>query len=119
MLALKESSSYPTNTRVTADPPFFPKVPFNPSAVDGTELSPRLPACLGESVEDLRHRIVPRSRQDFAVAALASAGVLLLVPRLVSFWNITSSLVLWPWQFDFDEGHNLNATVLLAQGTNI
>ena len=41
------------------------------------------------------------------------------MPRLVSFWNVTSSLVLWPWQFDFDEGHNLNATVLLAQGTNI
>ena len=78
-----------------------------------------MPACLGECVEDLRHRIVPNSRQDFAVAALASVGILLLVPRLVSFWNITISLVLWPWQFDFDEGHNLNATVLLAQGTNI
>ena len=44
---------------------------------------------------------------------------MLLLPRLVAFWEIASSLVGWQWQFDFDEGHNLNATVLLADGTNI
>src|SRR6476620_7933601 len=64
-------------------------------------------------------RIVPSSRRDFVVSAVAIACLLLLLGRLVAFWNITSALVRWPWQFDFDEGHNLNATVLLAHGSNI
>jgi len=38
---------------------------------------------------------------------------------LLSFAEISTSLVAWPWQFDFDEGINLNATLQLAQGHNI
>lgn len=53
------------------------------------------------------------------MVGVTAAGILLLLPRLISFWDVTSALVRWPWQFDFDEGHNLNATVLLAHGTNI
>ena len=51
-----------------------------------------------------------------AFVALAS---LLLIPRLLTFIQLTTSVVAWPWQFDFDEGINLNATVLLSQGHNI
>lgn len=65
------------------------------------------------------HPIAFASRRDLAISGLAVAGILLLLPRLLAFWGIASSLVRWPWQFDFDEGHNLNATVLLAHGTNI
>ncbi|MDQ3706143.1 MAG: hypothetical protein M3437_13115 [Chloroflexota bacterium] len=43
----------------------------------------------------------------------------LLLPRLLLFFQTATTLVSWPWQFDYDEGINLNATVLLSQGTNI
>ena len=78
-------------------------------------------AALAEEVRpDRYHRPrLPVSRLDFAVTGVITAGALLLLPRLATFWEITTSLVHWPWQFDFDEGHNLNATVLLAHGTNI
>ena len=53
------------------------------------------------------------------VALLVLAGALVILPRLLSFAEISISLVAWPWQFDFDEGINLNATLQLAQGHNI
>jgi hypothetical protein len=46
-------------------------------------------------------------------------GVLLLVPRLLEFVHITTNFITWPWQFDFSEGINLNATSELAAGHNI
>ena len=46
-------------------------------------------------------------------------GTLLLAPRLFAFAEVAWSLVAWPWQFDYDEGINLNAAVQLAEGRNI
>lgn len=51
--------------------------------------------------------------------ALGVAGVLLLLPRLIQFVQITSAFIAWPWQFDFSEGVNLNAAMQLASGHNI
>lgn len=49
----------------------------------------------------------------------AAAGILLLLPRLLQFVQITSAFIAWPWQFDFSEGVNLNAAMQLAAGHNI
>lgn len=43
----------------------------------------------------------------------------MLLPRLLLFTQITTTFVAWPWQFDYTEGVNLNATVQLAQAHNI
>lgn len=48
---------------------------------------------------------------------LAGAGF--LVWRVLLFCRLSLSLVAWPWQFDYDEGINLNSTLQLAQGHNI
>src|SRR5687768_6683902 len=55
---------------------------------------------------------------------LAEVGILittlgLLFPRLLLFAQTSGSLLSWPWQFDYDEGINLNATLQLARGYNI
>jgi hypothetical protein len=54
--------------------------------------------------------------------ALALAGgvlLLLLAPRLFQFVQLGAVRAFWPWQLDFVEGINLNATVQLAEGRNI
>ncbi|MEO5951242.1 MAG: hypothetical protein ABIQ44_02120, partial [Chloroflexia bacterium] len=51
--------------------------------------------------------------------AIAFIGIALLLPRLLSFAKIASDFLAWPWQFDFTEGINLNATSELAAGHNI
>jgi hypothetical protein len=51
--------------------------------------------------------------------ALPLVGVVLLLPRLLSWAQISLGFVTWPWQFDLAEGVNLDATVLLSQGHNI
>ncbi len=45
--------------------------------------------------------------------------LLLLLPRVVLFMQLGSALIGWRWQFDYDEGINLNATVQVAHGHNI
>ncbi len=52
----------------------------------------------------------------WAWVALVAA---LLIPRVLVFWEISAGFVAWPWQFDFTEGVNLNATQQLAAGQNI
>lgn len=53
----------------------------------------------------------------FAFASFFAAAFLL--PRLLLFFENSLTLVAWPWQFDYDEGINLHATLLLSQGSNI
>ncbi|MDQ6694537.1 MAG: hypothetical protein M3014_08975, partial [Chloroflexota bacterium] len=50
---------------------------------------------------------------------LAFIGCALLLPRLLLFGRFALSLVTSPWQFDYDEGINLNVSLLLAAGKNI
>src|SRR4051812_40963844 len=64
-------------------------------------------------------RMRQRGFVRFLPAAIVVVALLLLLPRLVSFAQITSGFVAWPWQFDFTEGVNLSATMKLAQGHNI
>jgi hypothetical protein len=45
--------------------------------------------------------------------------LLLLLPRVVLFAQLGSALIGWRWQFDYDEGININATMQVAQGHNI
>ncbi len=50
---------------------------------------------------------------------LIVATLALLVPRLLTFGQVTTTFLAWPWQFDFTEGVNLSATMQLANGHNI
>ena len=74
---------------------------------------------------DEDHRPVAEPKTLFAPVpillgwVLGLAGVLLLLPRLLQFVQITSAFIAWPWQFDFSEGVNLNAAMQLAAGHNI
>lgn len=75
-----------------------------------------------DAESNIRAAIDPASLARFkslAVGAVALVAAGLLLPRLLLFFQTATMLVAWPWQFDFDEGINLNATVLLSQGTNI
>src|SRR5688572_21600027 len=45
--------------------------------------------------------------------------LLLLAPRLWQFVELGATRAVWPWQLDFVEGINLNATLQLAEGRNI
>jgi hypothetical protein len=60
-----------------------------------------------------------QSRIGLLGALLPLIGIGLLLPRLWRFVQVSTGFVAWPWQFDFSEGVNLNATTLLAHGTNI
>ncbi|MDQ6694231.1 MAG: DUF2029 domain-containing protein [Chloroflexota bacterium] len=51
--------------------------------------------------------------------AVPIAGLVLLVPRLLQFAQTSLTFLVWPWQFDYSEGVNLNATLELAAGHNI
>jgi hypothetical protein len=59
---------------------------------------------------------VPAARIGWGLAFLTAA---FLLPRVLSLLGLGVSLVAWPWQFDYDEGINLNATLQLAEGRNI
>lgn len=61
----------------------------------------------------------PRAGTHLVVPALVLLTGLALLPRLGSFFEISTALIAWPWQFDYTEGVNLNATVRLAGGENI
>lgn len=41
-----------------------------------------------------------------------------LLPRLDRFAGFAGANLVWPWQFDYDEGVNLHAAWALAHGTN-
>jgi 4-amino-4-deoxy-L-arabinose transferase-like glycosyltransferase len=62
-------------------------------------------------------RISWTRRQIWALFPLI--GVALLLPRLLLWVQISTAFVAWPWQFDLAEGVNLDATLKLAQGSNI
>ncbi|MEI7555943.1 hypothetical protein [Candidatus Chlorohelix sp.] len=47
------------------------------------------------------------------------ALLLLLLPRLGSFFSHSWSVLNWEWQIDYDEGFNLDAAWKLSKGTNI
>lgn len=69
-------------------------------------------------------RITYSQKNELSVRALLNwliflVGSGLLLPRLLLFGQLSLTLVAWPWQFDYDEGINLNATLQLAQGHNI
>src|SRR5688572_18802788 len=61
----------------------------------------------------------PRRRLSWVEAGIFGAAFGLLFDRLYLFAQTSGSLLSWPWQFDYDEGINLNATLLLAGGQNI
>jgi hypothetical protein len=52
-------------------------------------------------------------------AILVMLALALLLPRLLTFAQVTTTFLAWPWQFDYTEGVNLSATVQLALGRNI
>lgn len=56
---------------------------------------------------------------SFATTIFAAAAITLLLPRLLLFIQVSTTFIAWPWQFDYTEGVNLNATVQLAQAHNI
>ena len=58
---------------------------------------------------------VRRWLPSLAVVAIA----LLLAPRLADYARHSWEALNFPWQLDFDEGINANASWLLSQGTNI
>jgi hypothetical protein len=58
----------------------------------------------------------PKSKIAWGLFGLSLA---LLLPRLFSFVALGLGRIVWPWQFDFDEGINLNTVTLLAGGHNI
>ncbi len=45
--------------------------------------------------------------------------IVLLLPRVFTFVELGLARLAWPWQIDFVEGINLNATIELANGHNI
>ena len=54
------------------------------------------------------------------LAALAVVGIgLIVLPRLLDYTQHSWRVLNFGWQLDFDEGINLNASHLLAQGKNI
>ncbi len=56
-------------------------------------------------------------RSAILLATVVACGF--LIPRVILFGQVTVAFVAWPWQFDYTEGVNLNATVQLSQGHNI
>src|SRR5438874_10091790 len=52
-------------------------------------------------------------------AAGVAAVAVELAPRLLDYVQHSWNVLTFPWQIDFDEGINLNASWLLSQGTNI
>ena len=58
-------------------------------------------------------------RLSWVEAGTLGVALGLLFPRLYLFAQTSGSLLSWPWQFDYDEGINLNATLQLASGHNI
>jgi len=64
-------------------------------------------------------KTLPRSRIRLMELALPLICSVLFLPRLWKFGQISMGFIAWPWQFDFTEGVNLNATSMLAQGSNI
>src|SRR5688572_21478341 len=53
------------------------------------------------------------------VLIISGLLLVLLVPRLWQFGELGVTRAVWPWQLDFVEGINLNATLQLAEGRNI
>src|SRR5437870_3112541 len=57
------------------------------------------------------------------ISYLPVAGValvaLVLLPRLIEYAQHSWDVLNFPWQLDYDEGINLNASWLLSQGVNI
>lgn len=49
----------------------------------------------------------------------AIAVGLALLPRLLDYFGYSWSAIWFPWQIDYDEGVNINASWLLSQGFNI
>ncbi len=67
---------------------------------------------------DATHPAISTRRAAFGWGLLALLGIMLL-PRILTFFALGIERVAWPWQFDYDEGINLNAVVQLASGHNI
>ena len=66
---------------------------------------------------DAPHHAISTKRAAFGWGLLALLGIMLL-PRILTFFALGIERVAWPWQFDYDEGINLNAVVQLATGRN-
>lgn len=70
-----------------------------------------------------RATIAPKATRWTSLGVLpvvATLTVLILfLPRILLFAKLSTSLVAWRWQFDYDEGINLYATMQLAKGADI
>lgn len=62
-----------------------------------------------------RARLALRWLPALGIAAIAG----LLLPRLLDYAQHSWQVIFFPWQLDFDEGINANASWLLSQGVNI
>lgn len=71
------------------------------------------------TVHDVAARPKASSIVPITTGVLALSVIALLLPRLLLFMQVTTTFISWPWQFDYTEGVNLNATMQLAQGQNI
>ena len=81
------------------------------AAVDATGAEP---SALGT-----RSRGLPRIVSAWAPAVVVGVLAVALFPRLLDYARHSWDVLNFPWQLDFDEGINLNASQLLSQGVNI
>ncbi|MFL5734357.1 MAG: hypothetical protein ACJ78Q_14315 [Chloroflexia bacterium] len=65
------------------------------------------------------HHSILRRLASWVPAAGVALIFLLLAPRLLDYARHSWDMLVFPWQIDFDEGVNLNASWLLSNGTNI
>jgi hypothetical protein len=61
----------------------------------------------------------PKSLWSLVLLLPPIVGAILLLPRLAQFVGVGVGFVVWPWQFDFTEGVDLDTVNLMAHGTNV